>query len=167
VIWGSDFLLLYFQRSRHSLISDTIFSFWRIWLRHFRQRYRGDLRFESFSVNAINIALLRYAPLCSAPLCYAHIGNECSFLLLPKFYCSAPLRAVPQENRYWKANLSRGIDSLSIYKLCSHSDLSLRLGQSLDLGTTCVHRRLKLAAIDVVGRADAPEEAGVIRINHL
>jgi hypothetical protein len=64
-ICGSDFLLLCFQSSRHSLISDAIFSFWIIWLHHFRQRYHGDLRFESLLVNRINIAPVRAAKLRS------------------------------------------------------------------------------------------------------
>jgi hypothetical protein len=65
-------------------------------LRHFRQRYCGDLRFESLLDNAVNIAPLRVAKRRSywkRVFFYDYFHN---FI--------AQLRSAPQENRYWKAN---------------------------------------------------------------
>jgi hypothetical protein len=57
-----------FPKLAAQLISDAIVSFWILQSHHFRQRYRGDLRFELLSVNGIKIATLSYA----------RIGNKCS-----------------------------------------------------------------------------------------
>jgi hypothetical protein len=64
-IYDSDFYFCISKACGTAQFLTPFFSFRILWLRHFRQRYRGDLRFELLSVKAIKIATLHAAKLHS------------------------------------------------------------------------------------------------------
>jgi hypothetical protein len=77
---------------------------------HFCQHYRGDLRFESLLVNAINIALLRAAKL--------RLYWKRAFFMITSPILS--LSSAPQENRYWKANFQLACASWTFQLYTEH-----------------------------------------------